>query len=1295
MGGVRALLVLAMFVATVGPVRGDDSKPGARPANLAAAADAARAACAAGDSAKLAAIARGHEWPVWMIADLLAERGDKAAALALAHADDGPANAALPAYLESRKPTPDDAKRRAAFDESAALIDQRKFDETLAAVDRMGPLGDDVLSVRAHRVRAMALAGLGREKEARASALAGAEVAERIGWLTRAALMIGETASSVIDAEGPEAAIPLAEKSAALFERCGGDGHDQAASLGILARAQFVRGDMEKATTTFERAVALATPAGDVNQLAVLTFNLALATSQCRGPAAGALILERAVELRRRTPDRPGLARALSELGNLRSMLGDREKAIATFEEARSLCGTGPGWTSVRADLLFKQGFMYTRDGEPKKAAEVEREALAAATDAGDRKLVLRVKVGLGSALHTLGDYRAAHDLFEEVVPEFRRLKDRVNLSESLRNLSVATTALGDARGALPQVEEAVRIAHEDGSRMSEAVGLVQLGVVQAELGDEARGEETMGRALSIQREIGDRGGEVSTLVSLGARRRERDDLNAAIPLLEQAAQAGRAAGRGTDVGHALSLLGLAWFTFGDFGKARAAHEEALAVHEAQANPEFICNDLLNLAATEIHAGRYVRAQALCERALGIAESRGDKVRMGIALGTLANVEDVAGRRERRLDLQRRALKLYEEAGDEKGQSITLGNMTRTLSAAGAYDEALACARRSVEIAEKRADRRDLADSLRALARAASSAGRKDEALDVLDRATKLADQIPDRVIAARALADAGNIRVDGEDAAGALPLFERSKALFAETGDRSGEFGALEGLARCHMYLGRPRDAIAEARQAIATELAMFSGLGDEAAAASRSSITSTADVGWDAAVRAQDPGEGLFFFETARAGALLEAMQSRAAMSEALLPPALLEAERVARSRQAASAFALRRARDSGDAAAFEAAQKALAAALDDRQTVLEKMQRAAKSAGDLVARVANLDELRAALRPDEAMVHYRLTKRAGGALLTTSKGARFVEFGEGAPIRDSIAALDAGADADPADVVARLRALLVDPLALGAEVKRVLISPDTDVPPIPFCLLFGDREVVHVPSATVYLLLRDDSTSKGDGVLALGDPAYDVKTPVAEPVAVRGAERLLPLPGTRAEAKAVGSTVLLGAEATEANLRDALAKRRWRAVHLACHGLVDAEHPGLSSLAVTPTAEDDGFLSVLDVFRMKAPADLVVLSACHTGQGRVARGEGVLGLTRAFMFAGAPRVIVSGWKVDDAATLALMTKFYELWNPKDGSGKPAATALREAQAFVRAQEKWKHSKYWAAWALWGLGD
>ncbi|MDA1195382.1 MAG: CHAT domain-containing protein [Planctomycetota bacterium] len=105
---------------------------------------------------------------------------------------------------------------------------------------------------------------------------------------------------------------------------------------------------------------------------------------------------------------------------------------------------------------------------------------------------------------------------------------------------------------------------------------------------------------------------------------------------------------------------------------------------------------------------------------------------------------------------------------------------------------------------------------------------------------------------------------------------------------------------------------------------------------------------------------------------------------------------------------------------------------------------------------------------------------------------------------------------------------------------------------------------------------------------------------------------------------------------------------------------------------------------------------PTDLAVLSACETGQGRLAWGEGIVGLTRALMYAGAPRVLCSLWKVDDAATHALMVKFYAAWRASDGTpNRGVAAALRAAQDHVRAQPQWKHPYYWAGWVVWGLPD
>jgi CHAT domain-containing protein len=259
----------------------------------------------------------------------------------------------------------------------------------------------------------------------------------------------------------------------------------------------------------------------------------------------------------------------------------------------------------------------------------------------------------------------------------------------------------------------------------------------------------------------------------------------------------------------------------------------------------------------------------------------------------------------------------------------------------------------------------------------------------------------------------------------------------------------------------------------------------------------------------------------------------------------------------------------------------------------------------------------------------------------------------------------------------------------------VKRVLVSPDGALCFLPWGALW-DRPVAVTPSGSTHALLREEQSEPGVGVLALGDPDYAGVEPGALATYYRG-KPLAALPATRAEAQRVGTLALVGAQASEAGLRAALPRQdRWRAVHLACHGLIDARRPNLSSLALSRVGEDDGFLTALEVLRLQIPADLAVLSACETATGQLVGGEGIVGLTRAFMYAGTPRVLCSLWSVDDEATAALMTKFYELWNPKDGTpGLPTVEALRKAQQRVRAQAKWKHPHYWAAWVLWGLPD
>jgi CHAT domain-containing protein len=180
---------------------------------------------------------------------------------------------------------------------------------------------------------------------------------------------------------------------------------------------------------------------------------------------------------------------------------------------------------------------------------------------------------------------------------------------------------------------------------------------------------------------------------------------------------------------------------------------------------------------------------------------------------------------------------------------------------------------------------------------------------------------------------------------------------------------------------------------------------------------------------------------------------------------------------------------------------------------------------------------------------------------------------------------------------------------------------------------------------------------------------------------------------------EAKAILATAqgrqnlaAIGFDATKAAATDA-GLGTYRYLHFATHGFLDTARPSLSAIALSLVNRDgaaqEGFLRAHELYNLNLSADLVVLSACQTGLGKEIRGEGLIGLTRAFMYAGAARVIVSLWSVSDRATAQLMGRLYrEMLR----DGKTPSASLRAAQLALRTDTRWQHPYYWAAFTIQG---
>jgi CHAT domain-containing protein len=328
----------------------------------------------------------------------------------------------------------------------------------------------------------------------------------------------------------------------------------------------------------------------------------------------------------------------------------------------------------------------------------------------------------------------------------------------------------------------------------------------------------------------------------------------------------------------------------------------------------------------------------------------------------------------------------------------------------------------------------------------------------------------------------------------------------------------------------------------------------------------------------------------------------------------------------------------------------------------------------------------------------VLYSLLPGASCALVVTKDEARAVALPCGDAIADACADLRAeDRSANREGILARaagLRRMLVDSLELPADTRRLLLAPDAVLAHLPWPLLFDRRRgpsVSLVPSATTYVRLLDAGGPRGKGMLALGNPKYELDDGDHRVRVYARGRPLSPLPGTADEVRSVAGeddVCLLAEQATETRLLEELPRReRWRSVHLACHCVLNDERPDQSALALTPDEENDGFLTALDLSSTPVPSDLVVLSGCSTGRDRTVSGEGLLGLSRAAMIAGAPRVMASLWRVDDRATAGLMSAFYESWSEE----RAATEALRRAQA--ACEKEMPHPRDWSGWVVWGL--
>jgi CHAT domain-containing protein/tetratricopeptide (TPR) repeat protein len=994
------------------------------------------------------------------------------------------------------------------------------------------------------------------------------------------------------------------------------------------------------------------------------------------------------------------------------------EYAEVTEDLAVLAADTGPHRLEV---TLSKQPYAIRNSGRyvlrvegPRVPAEADKpraEAVQAAWNsrktAGDTTEQIRSLKRAADLWHAAGDTENEFEIlfgigrkrYEELKARDRALEDfqrgaefwhskpgrrsRVFENESL-------TWVGRCLRHAERYDEA-RAVHEKALSMSrdlEVVGLQAentnlLGVLDYEAGELQRAMDWFAQALPLARKAGDRRTEYRLLNNLAVNHEQLGYMQQALDLYLQALAMSRAIPDPKSEIILLNNLGLTYDALGEPDKAFDHFELAIEKSDVLKEHDRTGRILINQAVAHRRQGQLDKAQSSLERALAIGRSIGSSEVQVFALAHLAFLMVSLEKPEQAVEYAREAVGLAVSLASQAISQFALGS---ALQARGEPSSAQSALCQALHLASQQGYRDQQAQINLALARIGRDSGALDSALSHVRAAIDLIESQRGRVIDPELKTSYLASKQDYYEL-----RIETLMALHAKRPDGGFAAAALEAgeQARARGLL----DLLNEADVALSADLALI-----EKERRARDEV-SLRDSYWRTL------------------GAEKESSADKLSEAERKLESAIEHHRRVQvelrRSSPQYAALTQPQILDVGEI------QRQL---LDGRALLLEYSLGAKRSflwvvgpdffasfelpGGEDIEKVARhyyeLLTVRNNQQPDESVPAWKMRIKQ--------------------------------ADAEAESAARELSRLILGPVENVLEDRTLLIVADGALQYIPFAALpvpgteeplAARHEIVNLPSASVLAILRRelrdqrpaaqtlaifaDAVFQKDDERLVGDSGKTDQITQAKPVQRGGGterdmekgidlSKLRRLTSSKKEADEIAALIpadevfkAVGFNATkEAAVSDRL--KGFRIVHFATHGLLDPR-PELTALVLSLYNENgerrDGLLRLADIYSLRLNADLVVLSACQTALGKEIRGEGLVGLTRGFMNAGAPRVLASLWSVEDRATAELMTLFYRGMLQEELA--PAA-ALRKAQLEMAKKPAWKSPYFWAGFSLQG---
>jgi CHAT domain-containing protein/tetratricopeptide (TPR) repeat protein len=941
-----------------------------------------------------------------------------------------------------------------------------------------------------------------------------------------------------------------------------------------------------------------------------------------------------------------------------------------------------------------------------------------------------RDATGSSALVELVGAYRGW-------TPEQRALRRTAKTLERDAATAQVEKRFGEQREIL---HRALEIYKSIGDGYSEAVVWGTLGVAAFYEGDFASVREYYRSALDARRRIENNILVGRTLNGLGTAALMREDFRDAAGFYREAIELRRATGDVGGLGTSLTYLGNAYSKLGLLADARDAYEEALVIVEASGTPKQRFELLNGIAALQAGMGRTHDANAMYGRAVETAVESGDAAGEIIGRMNLALTLQSAFRYRDSLAELDRVETLLRENPDPTQAVLLHRNRGQAYLEMGELDRAREDLLGYLSKARESGMEGQEIEAMIKLGYLYRELGASDRGRALADSAFVRAERIGDRVSAREALLLAAQLeQARGEaDAAAALygQTLERDRADGAETNVLEDELGIANATALAERSVeARRMFRLLEPRIREAGNegfmLALSFGIGHSFERENPDSARLYYDRAFELMERTRAHLGGAEF------GSAYFGGQRRHYAEEVARYYARVAGESGER-RWISEAFrTIERAKARGLLDLLEGSLAREHSAAEDavldsiyrldpsapgyagRQRILERRYRAVRDArlesaaarlGTYTA-VFDLERVGKALPRGTVLFAYAVGDSVSLLWAADRGGYAIYEIPGRSVLRDDVTMLRSalaargGADAALRSYARKLFLTLLSPAKeYLARNSRCVIVPDDCLFEIPFEALLSaetgeetgwascpflakSHRLVYAPSASIYFKLREtDSSPSGIDLVAAGDPDY----------ATGGGERaaaLRPLPHSRREVEEIGMNfkedrrlLLVGREATEAALKKALVERRPRFLHLAAHGLVDPVNPAASSIALIAdeAGREDGYFHTLEILAAPLACRIVTLSACESARGRIGRGEGVVGLSRAFLAAGAPCVVSSLWPVSDESTSLLMRSFYRSMAKRK---RTAVEALNEARLELMNTDAYGHPFHWAA--------